>query len=375
MKINYTANARKYAFQYPLISAILIQISFWIISFLFLSFILHYAANGFGKTYHVNIPSSLKPIIVISLAVGILYGTTLGLLDFYFYRKLFKGKSTGLLILFKSVFYFIVMIAMFFFVKEIIWQRFLYDLYFLNTSFKLPEDAWNEYFKLTMVYVFFMSIMISFLIQVNTKFGPGVLIPLLMGRYANPKEEERIFIFLDLKSSTTHAEKLGHVKYSKLIRDCFLHINYISVKYGAEIYQYVGDEVVLSWPTNHLKNPMISIDFYFACYNYFIEKKPKYLKKHGVLPQFKAGMHIGKITAVEVGDVKREIAFHGDTLNVTARIQAKCNELDSDLIISEDLKVILPNQENYQFISQGLVPLKGRKQEICIYTVIPSKAK
>jgi len=103
--------------------------------------------------------------------------------------------------------------------------------------------------------------MISFLIQINTKFTPGVLILLLMGRYDNPKEEERIFIFLDLKSSTTHAEKLGHVKYSKLIRDCFLHINYISVKYRAEIYQYVVDEIVLSWPTNHLKNPLISVEF------------------------------------------------------------------------------------------------------------------
>jgi adenylate cyclase len=335
-----------------------------------LSLILHYAANGFGKIYHVKIPSTIKPIIIISFAMGLLYGATLGLLDFYFYRKLFKGKSSGLLILIKSFFYFLVMILMFFFVKEIVWERFLYHLYFLKTSFKLPEEAWSDYFKLTMIYVFFMSIMISFLIQVNTKFGPGVLIPLLLGRYANPKEEERIFIFLDLKSSTTHAEKLGHVKYSKLIRDCFLHINYISVKYGAEIYQYVGDEVVLSWPTSHLKNPIITIDFYFACYNYFVEKKPKYLKKHGVLPQFKAGMHIGKVTAVEVGDVKREIAFHGDTLNVTARIQAKCNELDADLIISEDLKSILPNQENYNFLSQGLVFLKGRKQEVSIYKVL-----
>ncbi|MBK0384331.1 hypothetical protein I5M32_15290 [Pedobacter sp. SD-b] len=370
MKINYTANARKYAFQYPLISAIFIQTSFWVISFFFLSLILHFAANGFAKIYHVVIPSSIKPIVIISVAMGLLYGISLGLLDFYFYRRLFKGKSTGLLIVVKSIFYFLMMILMFYFVKEIIWGRFLYPTYFLGTKFNLPEQAWADYFKLTMVYVFFMSIIISFFIQVNTKFGPGVLVPLLMGRYANPKEEERIFIFLDLKSSTTHAEKLGHIKYSKLIRDCFLHINYISVKYGAEIYQYVGDEVVLSWPTKHLSNPLITLDFYFACYNYFIEKKSRYLKKHGVLPQFKAGMHIGKVTAVEVGDVKREIAFHGDTLNVTARIQAKCNELDADLIISEDLKTILPDQKTYNMVSQGLVPLKGRKQEVCIYKVM-----
>ena len=371
-KISYTANARKYAFRHPLISAVLMQTSFWIISFLLLSYILHFASLGFSVIYEVKVPSSIKPIILISLLMGLFYGLILGFSDFFFYRKWFKGKSTGSLILLKSIFYFLMMIFMFVLVKEIIWQRFLLPNYFINTNFRLPEKAWGFYFKMTLVYVFFMSIVISFIIQVNTKFGPGVLIPLLLGRYANPKEEERVFIFLDLKSSTTHAEKLGHVKYSKLIRDCFLKINYISVTYGAEIYKYVGDEVVLSWPTKGLEDTATCVDFYFACKADFLNRKAYYIKKYGVFPEFKAGLHYGLVTAVEVGDVKREIAFHGDTLNVTARIQAKCNELDADLIISEDLKDTIKNKHYFRFESQGLVPLKGRKQEICIYTVCKS---
>ncbi len=368
-KISYTANARKYAFRHPLISAVLMQTTFWILAFLLLSFILHFTSLGFSVVYKVKVPSSIKPIIIISLFLGLFYGFILGFSDFFFYRKWFKGKSTGSLILLKSIFYFFVMILMFFFVKEIIWERFLLPNSFVNTNFRLPEKAWNYYFKMTLGYVFFMSIVISFIIQVNTKFGPGVLIPLLLGRYANPKEEERAFIFLDLKSSTTHAEKLGHVKYSKLIRDCFLKINYLSVTFGAEIYQYVGDEVVLSWPTKGLGDTATCIDFYFACRDDFQKRKAYYLKKHGVFPEFKAGLHYGLVTAVEVGDVKREIAFHGDPLNVTARIQAKCNELDADLIISQDLKDSVKRKEDYIFESQGFVPLKGRKQEICIYTV------
>lgn len=368
-KINYTSNARKYAFRHPLISAILIQINFWILSFLLLSFILHFASLGFSVVYNVKVPISIKPIVIISLFMGFFYGLILGFSDFFFYRKWFKGKSTGILILLKSIFYFLVMVLMFLFVKEIIWQRFLLPTYFVDTNFRLPEKAWNYYFKMTLVYVFFMSIVISFITQLNTKFGPGVLIPLLLGRYANPKEEERIFIFLDLKSSTTHAEKLGHVKYSKLIRDCFLKINYLSVIYGAEIYQYVGDEVVLSWPTKGLLDASVCIDFYFACKDDFLKRKNYYLKKHGVLPEFKAGLHYGLVTAVEVGDVKREIAFHGDTLNVTARIQEKCNGLDADLIISQDLKDFIKNNEHYKFNSQGDVLLKGKKKELCIYTV------
>lgn len=92
-----------------------------------------------------------------------------------------------------------------------------------------------------------MGLVISFISQMNKKFGPGVLIPLLLGKYRHPQEEERIFMFMDLESSTSHAENLGHIKYSALIRDSFLDISRALSKNRAEVYQYVGDEIVVSW--------------------------------------------------------------------------------------------------------------------------------
>ena len=55
-------------------------------------------------------------------------------------------------------------------------------------------------------------------------------------------------MFLDLKSSTTHAEQLGHIKYSQLIQDCFYELTEVVTRREAQIYQYVGDEIVLTWP-------------------------------------------------------------------------------------------------------------------------------
>lgn len=55
-------------------------------------------------------------------------------------------------------------------------------------------------------------------------------------------------MFLDLRSSTTIAEKLGHKKYSRLIQDSFRDLTESLIRTEAEVYQYVGDEVVLSWP-------------------------------------------------------------------------------------------------------------------------------
>ena len=38
------------------------------------------------------------------------------------------------------------------------------------------------------------------------------------------------------------------------------------------------------------------------------------------MPEFRAALHCGEIVAGEIGDVRREIAYVGDTLNVAARL-------------------------------------------------------
>lgn len=62
-----------------------------------------------------------------------------------------------------------------------------------------------------------------------------------------PREEDRIFLFLDLNSSTVLAEELGHIRYSELSKCCLADLALSVKKYKATVYQYVGDEAVLSW--------------------------------------------------------------------------------------------------------------------------------
>ena len=42
---------------------------------------------------------------------------------------------------------------------------------------------------------------------------------------------KRIFMFIDMKDSTTHAEQLGHVKFTHLIQDCFRDFGIIAEKW------------------------------------------------------------------------------------------------------------------------------------------------
>ena len=203
----------------------------------------------------------------------------------------------------------------------------------------------------------------------NNKFGPGILLPMLLGKYRKPRVEERVFMFMDLKSSTSYAEKLGHIQYSRMIQNCFRDVNKVLPNYFAEVYQYVGDEVVLTWQKEEGLNNRNCINFYFGFCEQLNKNKHEYEKEFGLLPKFKASAHVGEITVAEVGNFKREIAYHGDTINIAARIQSVCNLYKKDFLISEDLKNCFNSETSFESIFVDETILKGKTKSIKIYSV------
>ena len=105
-------------------------------------------------------------------------------------------------------------------------------------------------FLMLMVDLGLLAFMSMLLLEIIDKYGPGGFTNMIRGRYNNPRIEHRIFIFLDINDSTTIAEKLGHERYFELLKDFFADITEPILINGGEIYQYVGDEIVLSWHTN-----------------------------------------------------------------------------------------------------------------------------
>ena len=102
MKLNYSAQVRKYAFEHPLLSAILIQVFFWVIASLLLGLILHFNSVATASIYSIKVRISFVPVLILCTSMGLFYGILLGFSDFYLSRKWMKVKSTGLIILIKS---------------------------------------------------------------------------------------------------------------------------------------------------------------------------------------------------------------------------------------------------------------------------------
>ncbi|MGD1959973.1 MAG: adenylate/guanylate cyclase domain-containing protein [Fulvivirga sp.] len=177
----------------------------------------------------------------------------------------------------------------------------------------------------------------QFSLQINDKFGQGLLLAFISGKYHSPRQENRVFMFLDLMSSTQIAEKLGNTQYYNLLRDFYADITNSIIYNGGEIYQYVGDEVVISWryEIGVLQNKCIT--YFYDIRSKITAMEDKYQIKYNLLPDFKAALHYGNVTAGEIGIIKRDIAYSGDVLNTTSRILSKCNEFKEKLLISGKL--------------------------------------
>lgn len=363
-KTDYTARAIRYTARFPVLTYVGTQVNFWIVANLVLMTVMNLQSRIISQVFNLPAPAGIGPLLLLSVVTGIFYGVSLGLPGYYLERRFFKRLSLGRIIVWKTVGSVILLIIILWVFRFVLWGWFIPQS--LNIAGPGYDDSWRYIFFLLLVYYSFVTLIVNFINQINKKYGPGVLVPLLLGRYRNPREEERIFMFMDLKSSTTTAEELGHLKYSSFIRDCFADINEMLFPFRAQVYQYVGDEIVLMWPDAEGLEDHVCIRFYFACAKQFENREAYYRETYGVLPHFKAGMHMGLVTAVEIGEIRKDIAYHGDTLNTAARIQGLCNEYQKDLLVSEYLLERAGNHPELIGESLGKVLLRGKGQEIGI---------
>jgi adenylate cyclase len=228
----------------------------------------------------------------------------------------------------------------------------------------------KSHIKAAVVWSFIVGVT-QLLLQVSSKFGHGTFWNMLRGRYNTPREEKKIFMFLDINSSTTIAEQLGDEKYHALLKDFFADITYPILDNKGSIYQYVGDEVVIAWDYKDGKENMQCIRSFYDMRSYIGQNREKYLQRYGLVPSFKAGIHCGKVIGGEVGIMKRDITYSGDVLNTTSRILNKCSELNQDLIVSDELLSEINSVKDYIRRPLGAIKLKGKAKEVFLNALAP----
>jgi len=224
-------------------------------------------------------------------------------------------------------------------------------------------------FLMLMVDLGFLAFLSILILEISDKYGPGGLRNLIRGRYNHPRKENRIFLFLDMNDSTVIAEHIGHEKYFNMLKEFFSDITEPILNNGGNIYQYVGDEIVLSWQ-NDQKGKQNCLNFVRDAYLVFKKKAEKYSAEFGFSPSFKAGIHAGDVTAGYIGIIKKDLVYSGDTLNTTARIRSKCHDLGHLFVASGDFLHNYKPTGRFSFTEIGAIELKGKQEKVKLYAVL-----
>lgn len=306
--------------------------------------------------------------IVFALLIAGLGG---GSLITFFLKDRLRKKPLGTVIVLNMASFFIIIILV-----SVLAFLFYYWLFAGNNYFE-DGDFWFNLGQFLSSYGFILNLIVwtfvatatMVVLQITDKYGRGVFLDTLLGKYHTPINEERIFMFLDLNASTTIAEQLGHKVYFDLLNRFFDDVTKGVIEFKGDIYQYVGDEIVITWELKNGLENSNCIRCFFAIENIISRKGHKYLEKYKIKPEFKAAIHCGEVTTGEVGTFKKDIIFTGDVLNTTSRIEEKCNDYGVRLLISEDLMSQLPATTTFEYKLIGDVNLKGKQLPVKVYAV------
>lgn len=199
--------------------------------------------------------------------------------------------------------------------------------------------------------------------------GPNTLGSLLLGRYYRPREEQRIVLFLDLVDSTGAAERIGDLRFHALLSEVFTRLSRLVADHGGEVYRYVGDAMIATWPLADPARNARAIGCLFACREALERAAPEFRRRYGEVPRFRAGMHAGPLVAGEIGGFKREIALLGDTMNTAARIEQACREAGHDLLVSQPLLDRSALPDGIHATALGPERLRGKAAKVEIFAL------
>ena len=214
---------------------------------------------------------------------------------------------------------------------------------------------------------FILFILTQFIIEFIEKYSPGIFFAIFFGKYLNPKNEYRIIMFINLKNSTPIAEKMDNTQYFRFIREFIYHISTALLEYGGSIYQYVGDEIVVSWTAKQV-NYKKSILALLAARKNIEANGDRFRREYGFLPEFKVGIHCGETTIGEIGVIKKDLAMSGDAMNTTARIRNACTELNQKFIVSKEF-IEKSNLLDWQTEPLGKFELKGKNTSVELFAL------
>lgn len=318
------------------------------------------ACGGAGLLYNLLFANGATPL------AGLLYGLSVGGTTLAFDRGLILGGLQTRLRRLPARLY--VLAAELAYVLMIAFGIALGGL--LVWLLGLTADSLADAVRITprvLAYSLAVSAILVFVIRMRDLIGGEVFVNFLVGRYHRPVREERIFLFLDVVGSTAFAETHGDLRAQEYLGAIFAALaEPVRRNYGSTD-DYIGDMAMITWPMARGLKGARCVACIFDVLDRLDADAEAWRARFGTVPRLRAALHGGAIVTAEVGVDRHKIAYFGDAVNVTARIEALCRPLGTEILISDDLLARLAAlPDGIVARALGAHALRGRGQPLCV---------
>jgi adenylate cyclase len=234
------------------------------------------------------------------------------------------------------------------------------QLAFINIGHgKLGSDSAHDFWNAAM-FAAMAAIAINFVVEVGNLLGARTFSNFITGRYHAPVEESRFVLFVDIVGSTGLAERLGGIGIHRFLDRTFRVLTEAVVDYRGEVLDYVGDELIVTWPEHAGAINGRPLRCFLAMRAALDEAAPRFEREFGARPRVRGSLHFGPIIIGEIGDIKRAIVFNGDIMNTAARLEQLSREADGGFLASAVAIARLGEETATIVCARGRVPIRGR---------------
>jgi adenylate cyclase len=188
-----------------------------------------------------------------------------------------------------------------------------------------------------LLYALAVSVSITFVLRVRDLIGPSLFTSLLLGRYHRPTKEDRIFLFLDVIGSTQFADRHGDLETQAYLGAIFNALASPVRRSQGSIDDYIGDMALVTWPIHRGTQNAACLRCVFDFASALRTQAPLWQARFGQVPEFRAVLHCGGVVTAEIGLERHKIAYFGDVVNTTGRLEALSKALNEPVLISTDL--------------------------------------
>jgi adenylate cyclase len=218
-----------------------------------------------------------------------------------------------------------------------------------------------------LIYTLLVVALFVFVTRMRDLLGADTFRNLLLGRYHRPAQEERVFLFVDISGSTAYAEAHGDLRAQEYLGAVFATIAEPIRRHRGAIADYIGDLAIITWPLQRGISNATCVECLIDINRELAKDPTGWQQRFGVVPQVRAALHGGSVVTAEIGVDRHKIAYFGDVMNTTARLEALSRILKEQVLISGDLLSRLPAlPEMVRARALGEHALRGRDQVMAI---------